>query len=195
MTSKTRGFTLIELLIASTLLLVVALSIFSALQIGIFGYGNIDEALNGFLAGGQIIERINSDLRNSFLFSKGKPLFSGTGSEINFLTILDTYEGNNRQKDVAFISYTLVNNKLLRLCRKNKESLNEKSNIQPDEMTGDIEKISFSYGQAPDPKEPLQWQSSWIAQEKLPAAVKVLVSIKKKSTITLVRTIYIPQGG
>ncbi|MFA5118159.1 MAG: prepilin-type N-terminal cleavage/methylation domain-containing protein [Candidatus Omnitrophota bacterium] len=192
MTNKYRGFTLIELLIASTLLVIVALSIFSALQTGIFGYGNIDETLNGYSTGGYILERINTDLRNAFLFSKSKPHFSGTAAEISFLTILDSYEGNSRSKDFAFISYKLSDKKLLRLCRKNAESLNENSSIQPEEMVGDIDTILFSYGLAADPKEPLLWQATWSAQEKLPNAVKVILSIKQKTPITLERTIYLP---
>jgi len=192
MTNKPRGFTLIELLIASTLLVIVALSIFSALQTGIFGYGSIDETLNGYSAGGYILERINTDLRNAFLFSKSKPYFSGSAAEISFLTILDSYEGNSRSKDLAFISYKLSDKKLLRLCRKNAESLNENSSIQPEEMIGAIDTILFSYGLAADPKEPLLWQASWSAQEKLPNAVKVILSIKQKKPLTLERTIYLP---
>jgi prepilin-type N-terminal cleavage/methylation domain-containing protein len=194
MTDKPRGFTLIELLIASTLLVIVALSIFSALQTGIFGYGNIDETLNGYSTGGAIVERINSDLRNAICFSKNKPLFSGTATEISFLTIIDGYSANKRHKDFAFVSYKLSDKRLSRLCRKNKESLKESSSIQPEEMIGDIDAILFTYGLAPDPKEPLQWQATWNAQEKLPVAVKVSLSIKKKISITLERTIYLASG-
>jgi len=72
--------------------------------------------------------------------------------------------------------------------------LKEDSSIHPEEMTGDIDTILFTYGRAPDPKEPLQWQAAWNAQEKLPAAVKVSLSIKKKIPITLERTIYLSPG-
>jgi len=194
MTNKSRGFTLIELLIASTLLVIVALSIFSALQTGIFGYGNIDETLNGYSTGSSLLGRIDSDLRNAFCFSKNKSLFSGTATQISFLTIIDGYSGNKRRKEFAFVSYKLSDKKLSRLCRKDKESLKEDSSIHPEEMTGDIDTILFTYGRAPDPKEPLQWQAAWNAQEKLPAAVKVSLSIKKKIPITLERTIYLSPG-
>lgn len=196
------AFTLVELLIASAIFLVVMLTIYSAFQSGIFGYRNIEETINMYLSARQILERINSDLRNAVVYSGQDAKFTGNKNEASFLTLVDSFskQADTLNQDFAYVLYKLEGNKFLRLCRKNKDALNEKSETEPDEMSLNIVTISFSYGDIDHTDNSLKFKDSWAgegaANEKvrLPVEVKVKITLKNKINEEFERTIFLPQA-
>jgi prepilin-type N-terminal cleavage/methylation domain-containing protein len=196
---KTRGFTLIELLIASSIFLILMIGVYSSFRTGMLGYSNISETIETTRAGRQILERVDLDLRNCFAFSQDSTKFLGTSGEISFLTLAQIFTDGAMSQQYAYISYKLERNKLTRLLRYGKESLNENSLIVPEEMNSDIKSISFSYGYPDANTKSLQFKDSWgkdspTEQKKLPAAVRIKLSIKMKADHNFERFIYLPMG-
>jgi prepilin-type N-terminal cleavage/methylation domain-containing protein len=206
------GFTLVELLVASSIFVVVMLTIYSAFHSGIFGYRNIEATIDTYQTARMVLERINLDLRNSFAYSQEESKFQGKNNELSFLTLVDSYQYQEDKiiqiQDYAFVSYQLETNKLMRLCRKNQEALKEeeKSEIQPEEMASGVD-IEFEYGDiytGPTGQQEIKFKKSWaveLADEKLadekrvlPQAVRVNLTIKGKAEQNFARTIYLPSA-
>ncbi len=190
MNSQNKSFTLIELLIASSIFMVVMLTVQISFNTGIFGYRNIEGTLTVAQAATKVFERMNLDLRNSFAYSTDETKFSGGKNEISFLTLAQDY---------AFISYKLEENNLLRLCRRNQESLDDKIEIKPKILASNLKEIVFSYGFLDTKKQILEWKDAWDDPVLLPAAVKVNLTIKNEIGRTnaeqnFERIIFLPAG-
>lgn len=193
---KNNAFTLIELLIASSIFVIVILTIYSAFHTGIFGYRNIEETITIYQTARQILDRINLDLRNSFAYSNNETKFIGNPKDITFLTLVNTFSEDRIVQDYAFVFYKLEGDKLMRLCRKNKEALNENSGILPEEMASGVE-MTFSYFYIDSPNNSLKEKDLWNAQDKpeekqkLPVAIKVKLTIKNKIQQEFERKIFL----
>jgi len=91
------------------------------------------------------------------------------------------------------ISYHLENNTLTRLCQKNKDSLNEKAELEPEEMASNVEELIFNYGYKESPAEELKFDTEiWDNKTNLPLAVKVKLTLKNKGKQDFERAIYLP---
>ena len=212
-----KALTLVELLIASSIFVVVMVTIYSAFHSGIFGYRNIEETLDVYQTARSILGRINLDLRNSFAYSEDETKFVGEKNKISFLTLVDTYRQDKIVQDYAFVFYGIGkyktflttenqlkviakrfscklgdDNKLMRLCRKNQEALKEDSEIQPEEMADNVEKLNFTYFYFDTADSKLKEKDSWDHPKNLPVAVKVSLTIKAKIEQKFERTIYLP---
>ncbi len=192
------AFTLVELLIASAIFLVVILTVYSAFQGGVFGYRNIEENINMYQTARFILERMNLDLRNSFVYSKKDANFTGNKDEISFLALVDTFSQDKIEQAYAFVSYKIEEDRFMRLCRKDKESLKEESEIQPEEIVSNIEEVSFEYGYIDPIDNSLKFKGSWAGkdgpqdeQKILPVAVKIKLSIKNKIKKEFERLVYL----
>lgn len=191
-----KAITLLELLIASTIFVIVITTVYSAYQSGIFGYRNIEENINSYQVVRLILERLNLDLRNSFVFSNNTTKLEGSSDEIKFLTLVDGFSEDNIIQDYAWVSYNLDGDKILRLCRKNREALNGNSEIKPQQMAANV-KMSFKYGYLPTGRQKIEFKDSWAIdspqeQGKLPLAIKVSLSIEGKTRQDFQRTIFLP---
>lgn len=193
---KTKAVTLIELLISSVILVVVMLAVYSSFHTGIFGYKNIGETISFYQTARQVLEQINSDLRNSFAYSAKETKFKGSKENISFLALADIFTEDKVTEGYAFISYRLEGGRLLRTCRRNQESLNEKSEAEPEEMASGVKEIVFNYGY--DNHGQMIWKDSWGEEEgkeeeqnRLPLCVKVSLSLKDKTIKEFERTIYL----
>jgi len=195
-----RGYTLVELLIASLILAVIMLTVYSAFHTGVFGFRDIEENINIYQTARHILGRIDLDLRNSFVYSAGQETkFQGEAGTVSFLTLVDVYDDKSIRRKYAFVSYQVMPaegdyKKIMRLCRLDKEALNDKSEAtKPQEMASDVDGLAFSYCDKDTEGNLKDWQDSWPAdepQEKiLPAAVKITLTIKKKQ---FTRTIFLP---
>ena len=191
---RNQGFTLVELLIASSIFVVVMFTIYSAFSSGIFGYRNMEEAMDTYQAARQILERLNLDLRNSFIYSPEEVKFSGTNRQLSFLALVDVYEVNKVSQKYASISYALEGNKLTRLFRTDQEALNKNSEIIPEEMADNAE-ISFSYLYLDPVDNSLKEKDIWDDKLILPLAVKIDLTIKSKIEAHFERTVYLPLAG
>ena len=191
-----RGLTLIELLIAISIFVVLMVTIYSSFQTGIFGHRNIEETITSYQAARQVLDRVNLDLRSSFIYSSEDAKFTGNSHQISFLTLVDTFKEDKIVRDFAFVSYNVTDDKLMRLCRKGKDSLRDSSEIQPEEMVSGVE-VVFQYAHIPNENAEIEFQDDWgidSDEEKkvLPAAVKISLIEKDKTQQGFERTIYIP---
>jgi len=191
MMKKTKAFTLVELLIASSIFAIIMLTIYSAFHTGIFSYRNIERAIDAHQAAGQILERINLDLRNSFVYSADETRFEGKNKQISFLALVDSYQEDKIAQDYTFISYGLEGDKLMRLCRKNQEALNDRAEIRPEEMADNVD-IVFSYFYIDPADNSLKEKDIWDDQKNLPAAVKINLTLNGKTESNFERIIYLP---
>lgn len=188
---KNTAFSLIELLVASVIFVVIMATVYSSFHTGIFGYRNIKETINIYQTARLILERINLDLANSFSYSVQESKFTGAKSEISFLSMVDTFSQGVIRQDYALVSYKIDGAKLMRLCRKNQEALNNKSEVAPEEMTDNIKELIFSYGYLSVPDQPLEWKDLWDDPKNLPLAVKMsLILGNNKAEQDFERTIY-----
>jgi prepilin-type N-terminal cleavage/methylation domain-containing protein len=188
---KNKAVTLIELLITSAIFVVVMVAIYSAFQTGIFGYRDIEENIQLYQSARQILERINLDLRNSFAFSKDETKFIGSKNEISFLTLVDSFTQDKIMQDYALVAYKLEEGKFTRLCRKNQQALNEKSEIEPLEFAENVAELSFSYAALPTSGQSIEWKDSWEDTKKLPTAVRVELTLKNKIRQEFERQIFL----
>lgn len=196
---KNKSFTLIELLIASSILIVIMLTLYISFNTGIFGYRHIEGTLATAQTAIKVLERINLDLRNSFVYSSNETKFTGSKDEMGFLTLVDTFREGKKAQDYAFISYKLEENNLLRLCRRNQESLNDNSETEPKILASNIKEIVFSYGYLDTKNQILEWKDTWDDPVLLPEAVKVNLSIKNEigrnnAEQDFERIIFLPAG-
>ncbi|MBM3246458.1 MAG: prepilin-type N-terminal cleavage/methylation domain-containing protein [Candidatus Omnitrophica bacterium] len=176
------GFTLLELLIATAILGVIMTTLAFSFNTGIFGYRNIEESLNTTQTALKVLERINLDLRNSFAYSDNEAKFTGTKSEMSFLTLVDTLRGDTKAQDYAFVLYkTDDTGQLLRLCRLNQESLSDKSQALPVILSSNVKEIVFQYGYLDIQKKALEWKDAWDDPALAPVAVKISLTIKQKA--------------
>ena len=188
---RKKGFTLIELLIASAILSVVLVTVYSAFRTGIFGYRNIDEVIKDNNIARLILERINTDLRNSFCYSKEESFFSGSQNEIEFLCLSDVFLKDKLVRDYSRISYKFQNNKIYRLCRSNKESLNEDFLAEPEEISSNIESLVFNYGYLNETTNLIEWKDIWQEDKKNPPQlVRVKLTLEGKRKPEFERTIF-----
>ncbi len=180
MKKKKKALTLLELLIVSSISAVIMVSIYAAFRTGTFGYRDIQNNIKVYQAARQILERINTDLRNAFAYSNNETKFKGDTNGISFLTLVDTFSRDKITQDYAFVSYKLEGNTLMRLCRKNKDALNDKSEVAWQEFGSNIKEITFSYGFLL-PGQPLQWKDLWDNPLALPVAVKVKLVFQNRA--------------
>jgi len=186
---KSRSFTLVELLIASSIFAVVMVALYAAFSSGVFGYRNINERVSAYQQARQVLGRINRDIRNSYAYSSGDTKFSGTADKVSFMALVDDYSLLEFVRNVAFVSYYLEGNTLMRLCRRSQECLKDSSRVKADEMGSDIDKLTFTY--IYEDNGALKEADAWGFAKKLPAAVKVKLSLKKKFTYDFERTVYL----
>lgn len=187
-----KAFTLIELLIASSIFVIVMMSIYSAFHTGLFGYRDIEENIGIYQTARIILERLNLDLRNSFAYSSDETKFSGNNTEINFLSLTDNFRQGKLMHNYSFISYKLDGKSLLGLCRKDQEALNDKSQTQAQELASNIESLSFSFAFFDPASQELKWKDSWEEKALFPVAVKAKLIISGKTKQEFARTIYLP---
>ncbi|MEW6101847.1 MAG: type II secretion system protein GspJ [Candidatus Omnitrophota bacterium] len=188
-----KAFTLMELLITVSIFAVITVTIYSGFHTGVFGYRNIEEALAIHQAARQALERVAMDLRNSFSFKSDESRFNGAANELSFLTLVDTFYEDGMHPEFSFVSYALTENRLMRLCRKNKESLKENSEVTAEELAVAVRALTFSYGYAEGEGASLQWKELWDDPAVMPAAVKIKLTIGKDDAAKeFERTIYLP---
>ena len=187
-----KGYTLVELLISSVIFVVLAMSIYSSFYAGIFGNKSISESLRVYQAAAQVLECINTDLRNSFTYSKDISIFEGDSVAIRFLSIVDTYRGNVLERDYASIAYKLEDGKLMRQSRLNALALNNNSNAEFEEMVSNVKELVFTYGKLDESGRAIEWQQDWHEPSALPAAVKVNLVLEGKNKEEFERIIYLP---
>ncbi|MCM8797229.1 MAG: prepilin-type N-terminal cleavage/methylation domain-containing protein [Candidatus Omnitrophica bacterium] len=185
---NSKGLTLIELLIAVSILSIIILSLYSTFRSGLSSYEKIDFALETYQSARIVLNRLNSDLKNSFVYLKSDSGFKGETNELQFFTVIEAFGNNKNYPFVAKVKYKLSGVSLSRLYYKNMDSVNEDGAEGEEEIFPGIKDISFQYA-FPDTSgdELYKWQDSWPSPDKieqrqtLPLAVKIDLSVIEKA--------------
>ena len=194
---KNRSFTLIELLIATAIISVVLLSLYSAFQTGMRTYKMMDSSFNIYQTARILFNRMEVDLKNSFAYRDDNSEFKGGKQSLEFFSDIERFKDGKSYPAICRIKYELDGKKLNRSLWEGLEAAKE-VDVKPEELSQEIEKISFQYAHATkDPDKPIEWLDSWpkgddAEQVKvLPLAVKVDLSI---GTIQFTKLIALPVG-
>ncbi|MBF0485093.1 MAG: prepilin-type N-terminal cleavage/methylation domain-containing protein, partial [Candidatus Omnitrophica bacterium] len=172
------GMTLVELLVASLILVVVMVTVYSSFQAGIFGARSISYSLELHQSARQALGHINTDLRNSFVYSRENTKFEGDKEHISFLSLTDEADENGQWQGYSHVLYKLNNDKLMRIIRKDKDSLDDNAEAQEDELLEGVQGLTFSYGVASSGTNIIEWKDQWDDIKKLPLKIKVILTLK-----------------
>jgi len=173
-----KSFTLIELLIAVTITAVIILSVYSAFSTGILAYKKIDSAFDNFQEVRIILNRLETDLKNSFAYSKESSFFKGSASTLDFFNVSQIYDKDKQYSDVCRIKYELDGSSLKRTAYSGLTALTEDENVKPQDFSSSIKNINFEYAYISEgEKKDILWQNVWPQKDEqakqLPLAVRV----------------------
>jgi len=188
------AFTLTELLIATAIFSIVILSMYSAMHAGILSYRKIDSASCVYQIARVIFNRMESDLKNSFVYAKDDAHFKGAKETLEFFTSIDSYDQEgNVSTNVCRVKYALTpDGKLMRTCFKGLQALEENLNLEGDELSADIKEIILQYAyKTNDADDPFVWKDNTDEhKDSLPLAVKIELTgdtFSFTKTVSLVR--------
>jgi len=195
-----KSFTLIELLIAVTIVTVVILSVYSAFNTGILAYKKIDSAFGSYQEARIILNKLEADLKNSFVYSKESSLFKGSAKALDFFNVSQIYDKEQERTNLCRIKYQLEGATLKRTAYSGLAALTEEENVSPQDFSNSIKDIDFEYAYIGEgEKKDILWQNTWPQKEgqieQLPLAVKiklVLISTEAKQQKMLEFTKIIP---
>ena len=186
-----RAFTLVELMLASAIFVVVLVAVYSSFRAGLFGYKDISANIEISQKAKLALERINTDLRNSFIFQSGDTKFFGSADTIGFLSLVDTYTADAFITNYAWVRYRVVDGALMRLCRKNELSLKDDASVAEQELASGVSEFSLVYLEYDSDTNTFNEYSSWTKLDKLPEAVKVRITFTGVSDNPFERTIFL----
>jgi len=185
-----------EMIVASGMLALIMMGVYTAFHTGAFGARNIDENIGVYQRAIRVLESLDQDLRNSFSYKPDERKFSGTENSVEFLALVYRPGGDEQVREFAFIRYALEQDQLKRLVLRNKESLNqenlkeeklkeeelkENSQLKPRALSDKIAELVFSYAYRNQDTKEIAWKSEWSETDKIPLAVKVKLTVKDKT--------------
>jgi prepilin-type N-terminal cleavage/methylation domain-containing protein len=175
---KRRSFTLIEVLIATSIITIVATSLYSAFYTGMLSYRRLEAEFETHQNARVILSRIEQDLKNAFAYLITDPKFAGQKEAIEFFTVLDAYSAGRSYPSIYRLKYEFQEKALKRSYSEGVGALVSQTGLVSEELASNIKEISFEYALGLDtPANPYQWQEVWseeqIKKTPLPLAVKV----------------------
>ena len=188
--TRRKGFTLIELLISTAIFAVIMVSLYFAFSTGTFGFRSIEENTETFQAALNTLGRLNSDLRNSFLYTPTDSGFEGDENKISFFTLVNSENGIT--KDFARVTYLVEKDSAIRFMKRNKDALNDNKIIPPYVIANNIKEIKFSYLFLETGNSVLKEKNSWVSADGVLLAVRVTLTMLKDAGKVFSRTIYLP---
>jgi type II secretory pathway component PulJ len=84
---------LIEFLIATAIFSIIIVSVYASFQTGILSYRGIDAAFQTYQTARVVLNRLESDIKNSFAYFPEDSQFKGNSCEIEFLGVIDKFSG------------------------------------------------------------------------------------------------------
>ena len=158
------GYTFVEVLITTLIFSIVILSIYSVFQTGSITYEKMDSAFGLYQNARIIFNRMDADLKNSFLYGKNNAKFSGTKEKIDFCTVLDSFDtaGGIFQK-VSRIQYEFRERALQRTQADGLDILRQDAGGTTDELASDLQDVSFQFAIADtgSTEGHYSWQDIW----------------------------------
>jgi len=199
--NKKYGFTLIELLVSASILSIVALSAYSAFHTGALSYKKIDSALNTYQAATLVLNRIELDLKNSFIYSQEDSKFKGSNNGMDFFSVLDVFDKGLAPKSVLCrIKYSRQDGEFTRAVSLNQDALREGAALEGEELPSAIKEVKFQYSGG---KKAGLWQDLWPEENDeaqkagVPSAVKIELTLKDTAQgkgVTFIKIVSLPLG-
>lgn len=183
--SKAKGYTLIEALIATLIFSIVALSIYSVFQTGSITYKKLDSAFELYQKARIIFNRMEADLKNSFIYGEYDAGFSGTRQSLVFFTILDSFDASGGiTRGVSKIKYEFLDSTLRRTQTDGLNILRQNNQQTPAGLVEQLQDLSFQFAirDASNAEKNYSWQDLWPKsigvsgadqKDSLPLAVKI----------------------
>ena len=183
------GFTLVELVISSAIIALVAITVYAVLAGGIKVWKKAALIQNKGFALRLTVEKMSSELRNTFKFSTIP--FEGTEESIAFSALIDNQVGR--------ISYFLnEDNILCRQAQAYPEVFKKGENGRRDLLIPEITELKFSYCYLDNASGEYKWKDKWVKEEQdtIPQAVKIELKFKNKTGQgeKFTKTVFIPIG-
>jgi Type II secretion system (T2SS), protein J len=182
------GFTLVELIISGAIVFLVSITIYSVFASGINVWKKANQAKSSGYGLRLVVEKLGSELRNSFRFSTIP--FEGVEDSIAFAALVDN--------GVSRISYFLNHEKVL--CRRVQnyaEVFKKGESGKYDLLLPDVLELKFSYCYLDNATGDYKWKDKWVKgeQDTFPRAVNIELVFKKDSQESkFTKTIFIPIG-
>lgn len=145
MKNRRSAFTLLELLIAAAIFSVILVSIYSAFQTGILAYRKADSASEIYQAARIALNRLESDLKNSFAYKTDNFQFEGRDNTMAFFTLSDTYKDGKEAIAVCRVKYEWdeASKTLKRTPQIGLNALKTDSLQEGYELASNVEDLSF----------------------------------------------------
>lgn len=199
------GLTLLELMVATTIFSIVSLSLYSAFQTGILTYQRIDSAF-GICQDARIaLNRIELDLKNSFVYAQSNSGFKGNAQGLEFFSVVDVFDQTESHARLTLVKYKFSEGILRRISYRGLEALKENSELESEDLSLEVKEVSFQYAYSTGrPDAPYDWQEAWpreadaVQLKTLPLAVKIKLSLREKKykketgIVEFNRTIFLP---
>ena len=184
-----RGYTFVEVLITTLIFTIVILSIYSVFQTGRITYEKMDFAFGLYQRARIIFNRMDADLKNSFVYGRNNAKFWGTSEKIDFCTVLDSFDAaGGTLKKVSGIKYEFRDSILRRTQVDGLDILRQDAQGIAEDLASDLEDLSFQFA-SPDTgstENHYAWQDIWPKkineqdtkqENSLPLAVKVEMTL------------------
>ncbi|MBN2119665.1 MAG: hypothetical protein JW734_01240 [Candidatus Omnitrophica bacterium] len=190
---RNKAFTLVEIIITASLVTVVGLALYSAVNSGI----KIWQRLNKSHAQEEVsvfFEVLSTDLRNSFVY--GEIYFIGEKERLEFATLVttaSTYPGLRRGPgQVAY--YLDSKAKKIIKEKRNLSHIYKEAQGSVQEVLSKVSSLNFEYYYYDSLRKEYFWLDEW-EEESLPLAVRVRLEITGKDKVyKIIRTFNVPLG-
>lgn len=185
MNRKKKSFTLIEVLITSAITGIIILSVFSAFNTGFLAYKRVDSAFDIYQQARIIFSKLETDLRNSFAYSKDASCFKGSAQSMDFFNISDIYGQDKQHSELCYIKYQFDGSILRRSVYAGIAALGDYADDEEQKFSNTVSSIDLEYACInEDDEKSITWQDSWPQTEEqirqLPRAVKIKLSLMNK---------------
>lgn len=201
--NKPGGYTFAEVLITVLIFSIVMTGMYSVFQTGSIAYRKMDSAFELYQQARIIFNRIEGDLKNSFVYGKNKSGFYGNRESLVFYTLLDSFKTDGgASREIAKINYEFRDSLLQRTQTDGLEILMKDGRGKTENLSEPLQELFFQFAtrDISVTEKYYAWQDIWpagpnkreVTQENLlPLAVKVemmLGGIKFKKVIPLAQS-------
>lgn len=196
-----KGFTLLEVLIATSIIAIVAMSLYSAFHTGVLSYKKIGASFEVYQSARSILNRMELDLSNAFGYSDEDSKFSGQKETLDFFSVIDSYSGIKKYSNVCRIKYEVKNKILNRSCFTDLKALTAGAEPVTEEFPFGVSEISFEYAfDLNIATGAYEWFGAWPKEKNekgpLPLAVKIKLvfteSTKAQTPLEFIKIIPLP---
>ena len=195
---KVTGYTFVEVLITVLIFSIVMVGMYSVFQTGSIAYKKMDSAFELYQQARIIFNRMDADLKNSFIYSKNKSAFFGNRQSLVFYTLLDSFKiDGGIFREIVKIRYEFSDSLLRRSQTDGLEILMEEGRGKTEDLSGMLQGLFFQFAarDITESEKHYVWQDIWPAkaneQDKtqenlLPLAVKIELNLEGVKFIKII---------